>query len=316
MRTLALTACLLLVPGVASARSLVVVVGDAPDPVELRAIVIEAIAERGVRLVRTPDGEICDADPVPCAAALASRTGADATLRIDVVEGARVRVRLVPPEGEATEAEAPIEADDLEAAAVAAVTRALEEAPAAAVGFLLVRSEPSGARVEIDGLSFGTTPLRITLSPGEHEVRLTHPSAGVHEQRVEVFADEETALRPHIGREAQDGETAAPAAATAPGPTRSEPSPFNWLIGGALAIGGVVALISPLSTIARDGQCQESIEDVGCVEMVRVGPQTGVLLGVGLAALVAAIVVDAVAPIRVEVSASSEEARVLVGGAF
>lgn len=315
MRTLALTACLLLLPSAASARSVVVVVGDAPDAVEIRAMVIEAIAERGVRLVRTPDGEVCDAEPVPCAAALATRTGADATLRVDLLdEPPRVHVRLVPAEGEPVERNAVIEGDDVEGAVVAAVGRVLDEAPPASVGFLLVRSEPAGARVEVDGVEHGTTPLRLTLLPGEHAVRLVHPTAGVHEETVEIRADEEAALRPRIGHATDPSDPGADEAG--PGPTRSEPSPFNWLIGGAFAIGGVVALISPLSTIARDGECHEAIEDVGCVEVVRVGPQTGVLLGVGIAALLAAVVIDVVAPIRVEITASTTEGRIAVGGAF
>lgn len=314
MRTLALATCLLLAPSIARARSVVVVIGDAPDPAELRAAVIEAIAERGVRLVRTPDGEICDADPVPCAAALAARTGADAALRVDRLDGEppRVRLRLVGPEGDASEAEEPIAEGDLSGATARALARVLEAAPSQH-GFLVVRSIPAGARVEVDGEPRGTTPVRLTLSPGEHSLRLVHPEAGAHEEPVEVVADAEVSVSPRIGADVPPPEAAV---AAAPLARRSEPSPFNWLIGGALAIGGVVALISPLSTIAREGQCEEAIEDVGCVEMVRVGPQTGVLLGVGLALLVSAVVFDAVAPIRVDVTASAEEVRVGVRGTF
>ena len=309
-----IVACLGLAPTTAHARSVVVVVGDAPAPGELRAIVIETIAERGVRLVRTPDGEICDADATPCAAELAARTGADAALRVDVAPGEppTVRVRLVPAEGDAVDVSESITDDDVEEATRRAVVRALEVAPPA-VGFLMIRTDPSGARVEVDGEAHGTTPVRVSLAPGEHDVRLVH-AAGTHERTVTVVAEEELAVEADLDAPASADDE--PVVAPGPRQTRSEPSPFNWIIGGALAIGGVVTLISPLSTLAREGQCEESIENVGCVEMVRFGAQSGVLLGIGLAALIAAVVVDVVAPIRVDVAVGTSSARLDVRGRF
>ncbi len=314
-QALLIIACLSVAPAVANARSVVVVVGDAPDAAALRAIVVEAIAERGVRLVRTPDGEICDAGPVPCAAALAARTGADATLRVDVITGepVRVRVRLVPAEGDAVEVEEAVADAGLASGVAAAVGRALDVAPPT-VGFLLVRTVPTGATVVIDGETIGSTPLRVTLTPGEHEVRLSH-AAGGHRSTVTVVAERETSLEPALGvtTEELDGSNAL-----TPGPRaiRTEPSSFNWIIGGALALGGVVTLISPLSTLAREGQCEEAIQDVGCVERVRFGLQSGFLLGIGLAALVAAVAMDTIAPIRVDVEVDSTGALIGVRGRF
>ena len=88
------------------------------------------------------------------------------------------------------------------------------------------------------------------------------------------------------------------------------------MLGGALAVAGVLALISPLQTLAQDGQCTEEIENVGCLERVSIGPQTAVLLGVGIAALIAAVIVDAVAPIRVEVAVDAQGAAAFVEGRF
>lgn len=117
----------------------------------------------------------------------------------------------------------------------------------------------------------------------------------------------------HVNLEADDdGEEAAAASR----PTRTEPSPLNWIIGGALAIAGVVTLVSPLQTLATEGECVELIENVGCVERVQFGAQSGVLLGLGLAAVTAAVVVDAVAPIRVQVEAGATGAFVGVEGRF
>jgi len=312
VRALAIVLCSLALPSVASARSVVVLVSErAPDGADLRATAIEAIAERGVRLVSTPDGEICDADPVPCAAELAARAGADATLRIDVVEGEPpvALVRLVPAEGDATEARQDVVDGDVAGAVRVAVGRVLEIAPPAVTGFLLVRTVPADARVEVDGETVGRSPLRVTLAPGPHDVRVRHAEGGA-DDTVEIVAGRELAWEPTLGEVADDDDAPAPA------PTRSAPSPFNYLIGGALALGGVITLISPLSTLAREGQCEEEIEDVGCVEMVRFGVQSGVLLGIGLAALVAAVVFDATAPIRVDVAVDAESAGVRVWGRF
>jgi len=47
--------------------------------------------------------------------------------------------------------------------------------PPALDAVLNVESEPAGARIFIDGKSEGSTPLRIPLSLGEHEVRVSMP---------------------------------------------------------------------------------------------------------------------------------------------
>jgi hypothetical protein len=56
------------------------------------------------------------------------------------------------------------------------------ELPAATVatGQVQIRSEPSGARVSIDGISHGTTPLTVAeLAPGEHTVKIESDVATV-----------------------------------------------------------------------------------------------------------------------------------------
>jgi len=315
VRALAVLLLLLAAPSVASARSVVVLVSEqAPDGADLRATAIEALAERGVRLVRTPDGEICDADPVPCAAELAARAGADATLRVDVVEGEppQVLVRLVPAEGDPVEERSDVTDGDVAGAVYVTVGRALDIAPPSSAGFLLVRTDPPDARVEVDGEEVGRSPLRVTLAPGPHDVRVRHPE-GSAEGTVEIVAGRELAYEPELGEASEPGEGSRP---ERPAQTRSEPSPFNYLIGGGLALAGVITLISPLSTLAREGQCEEEIEEVGCVEMVRFGAQSGVLLGIGLAALIAAVIFDVAAPIRVDVAVDPQSAMVGVRGRF
>lgn len=310
----ALTAALLLAPAIASAQSAVVLVPEANAETDVRerarSAAIETLAERGIRLVRAPDGERCEERS--CAASIAARTGADFVLLVLIEArddgGSRVRAVVVPAEGDPREGVA----DVGEAGAAAASSAALEGALAGMrdrrLGFLMVRTDPPGARVEIDGEPAGESPLRRMLAPGEHRVRIIPADGEPREQRVEVRPVAETALEVDLG-ERDEGPVG-------PGERRTEPSPLNWLIGGGLAIGGVVALVSPLQTLATEGECVELIENVGCVERVQFGAVSGVLLGVGVAALIAAVVVDVVAPIRVDVQVGPEAGMLLLEGRF
>ncbi len=311
----------LLIPGAAAAQSAVVLVPEvdaAADSLErARAGAIEALAERGVRLVRAPDGEPCE--EAECAARMVEQTGTDyvalVTLEVREDGGERVRVQIVRATGEPGTAVADVGEAGVADAAAAALGTALDAHARSGSGFLLVRTDPPGARVEIDGESAGQSPLRRMVSAGEHRVRVVPSSGEPRERRVSVRALEETRVvfdrRGRDGDEDEEGEEAA-----APRTTRTEPSPLNWIIGGGLAIGGVVALISPLQTLATEGECVALIENVGCAERVSFGAQSAVLLGIGLAALTAAVIVDAVAPIRVQVEAAPTGAALRVQGRF
>jgi hypothetical protein len=300
-------ASLLLAPALARAESAVVLVPEAAvDAAALeraRSAAIETLAERGVRLVRAPDGEPCES--ARCAAAIAAQTGADFVVLVLVEAredgGSRVRASVVRASGAPRDASADVGDAGFGAATSAALEAALAGERDRRLGFLMVRTDPPGARVEIDGEPAGESPLRRMVAPGEHRVRVWPARGEASERTVTVRPVEETALE--LDLEADD-EEAGPSDA----PARTEPSPLNWLIGGGLAIGGVVALVSPLQTLATEGQCVDLIEDVGCVERVQFGAVSGVLLGVGLAALIAAVVVDVVAPIRVEVGVSVDAA--------
>lgn len=304
----------------ASAQAVIVLVPDAAgiDASTLeraRAGAIEVIAERGIRLVRTPDGPECE--EASCAAALATRAGADGTALV-ALEATQVRVIFVPAMGDAHEATRAIGDAGVSAATAGALEEVLDALPSVQLGFVRVRTDPPGVAVELDGRPVGRSPLRQTATLGEHSVRLLPEGRAAITREVVVRPGAEAAVDVEIAHaEGGDdgGESPAPR-----GPTRTEPSAWNWLIGGGLALGGIIALISPLQTLAQEGECLEQIEDVGCVERVRFGAQSGVLLGVGLAALVAAVVVDAVAPIReqvtVDVEVDDTHGAIRVGGRF
>lgn len=302
-------------PALAVAQSAVVIVPEVavePDLLErARAGAIEALAERGVRLVRAPDGEPCDDEE--CAADVAARAGADyvALVLVEAREdgGRRVRARLVRASGEPRDATADVGDAGIADAAAAAVAAALDAGAAGGSGFLMVRTRPVGAAIEIDGERAGESPLRRMVSAGEHTVRVVPERGAPRVRRVTVRALEETALSIDLAADDEPERASA-------GPVRTEPSPFNWILGGALAIGGVLALVSPLQTLATEGECVQLIEDVGCFERVQFGPRSAVLLGVGLAALTAAVIVDAVAPIRVAVRADATSATMRLEARF
>lgn len=307
-------AALLCAPCLARAQSVIIMVTQADVPeggAVLRAAAIEAVAERGVRLVRTPDGEPCEA--AECAAELAGRAGADHVLLIGARSATEVELLAVPAQGEPVSIRQEVADGDFPSAVGAAVDRFLGDHRRTALGFLMVDTTPPGQPVRIDGEAAGASPLRRSVLPGEHRVRVGE-GPDSRERTVQVTVGEETAVRVDLTRPI-DASIAEPDPPPA-GPRRTEPSPFNWVLGGALAVAGVLALISPLQTLAQDGQCTEEIENVGCLERVHIGPQTAVLLGIGIAALIAAVVVDAVAPIRVEVAVDAQGAAAFVEGRF
>lgn len=316
-RSLLAAFALWLVPAAASAESAIVLVPEAGvsdrDLERARSAVIESLAERGIRLVRAPDGAECDAED--CAAELARTSGADfvALVLAEAADdgGARVRIVLARASGQAGEAVAPVRDAGFGAAAAAALDQALAIAPDPRLGFLLIRTRPPGAAVAIDGEAAGTTPLRRSVASGEHRVRITPEDGRAREHTVTVRPFEESVLAVDLA--ADEGEDGSTPAGTA---RRSEPSPMNWLVAGGLAIGGVLALVSPLQTLATEGQCVDRIENVGCVERVHFGPVSGVLIGVGVAALIGAVVVDVAAPIRVDVTVAAERATLGIEGRF
>lgn len=311
-----LAAFLLLFPALAHAESAIVLVPDAPvgsDALErVRSAAIEVLAERGVRLLRAPDGEVCDA--ARCAAALGEQAGASLVVLVLVEatdDGAAVRARVVRPgDSQRHEARARVGDSGFGPASAAALARALESAGDRRLGFLMVRTTPSGAAVEIDGEPAGTSPLRRMVTPGEHRVRVVRADGQAREQTAVVRPVTESAVEIDFAEEQDLEDTSSEAA------TESQPSPLNFLIGGGLAIAGVAALISPLQTLATEGECVDEIENVGCVERVQFGAVSGVLLGVGLAALIGAVIVDVVAPIRVDVVVGAERGMLQIRGQF
>jgi len=73
-------------------------------------------------------------------------------------------------------------------------------------GTLQVDTAPAGARVYIDGAYYGTTPFRLDLEPGVHELRLEHPSYPAIAQRIGIAAGRTTVFTANLSqpRESSD----------------------------------------------------------------------------------------------------------------
>lgn len=68
--------------------------------------------------------------------------------------------------------------------------RKLEETAGEDAGTVLLRSEPTGARVWIEDKLVGTTPLLLVLSPGGYQVELRGKRMGVLKEEIEILPKE------------------------------------------------------------------------------------------------------------------------------
>jgi hypothetical protein len=208
--------------------------------------------------------------------------------------------------------DAPVE-DDIAAATLSALTTARQRWQAAQMGFLDVRSTPPGADVEVDGRLVGRTPIRHLAMAGQRAVRIHLEGYAPVEERVQVEPTREHPVEVTL-TEAVAIETPTPTPTT-----YTEPHFANWLIGGALIAGGIVALISPLHTAAVDGECVDAgglPTDDWCRSVASFGAQSGVLLGVGAAAIVGGVVFMIAQPIQMTTVITPDSARLQLSGTF
>jgi len=77
--------------------------------------------------------------------------------------------------------------------------------PPPTTGALEINSSPSGAKVYIDGVYRGRTPLNISLNPGTHDVELRLPGYQTYRVRVQVRAGQTSRVSPRLARVATTG---------------------------------------------------------------------------------------------------------------
>ena len=113
-------------------------------------------------------------------------------------------------------------------AATAAGSRPTETPIGTAIGRVLVRSTPAGARVFVDGRDYGQTPAAVRdLAVGAHQVRITRDGYVAEERRVAI-----TAARPAQSITVPLSRTRTASAAETSAPLPSTPATVGRFVGG------------------------------------------------------------------------------------
>jgi hypothetical protein len=215
-----------------------------------------------------------------------------------------VTVELAGEHGSAARGTAKAARGDAASATRAAYRSALLALELGDSGLLRVRTTPEGAVVAFDGEPGGHAPLERRLAPGAHRIDLSLDGFAPQQREVQIARGRAIELDVQLGR-AADGESAL----------RRERSPINYIVGGTLLVGAAPLLAISLVALARNGDCVEQ-RGGACVERVRFGARSAILLGAGAAALAAGTYLVLAAPIEVEVRADARGAGLSLNTRF
>lgn len=298
-----------------------------PAPAQATSAALDAVTreltQAGVTVIPPQDAQrrmigepFAECNALECGGAVVRSLGVDYAVLVTVwaPRGAPTSV-VVTLIGDADSAagDAPVEGGNVSAAAVSALTTARQRWQAARMGFLNVTTAPEGASVEVDGRLIGRTPLRHLVAAGRRSVRITLEGYETVEQTVDVAPTQEHPLEIPLREVASEAD---------PQPiepvTRTEPHFANWLIGGALVAGGAAALVSPILTLATEGQCGDrgGLPEGWCRSFVSFGPASGVLMGVGIAAVLGGAIFMIAQPITVTTVIGPDSAALELRGTF
>jgi hypothetical protein len=172
-------------------------------------------------------------------------------------------------------------------------------------GQIMIDTAPQGAFVEIDGTSVGRSPIRSLVPAGVHTVRVTLEGYRTEIHEVTIDRHEERPLSYALVAESEEEPVVD--VVVAPPEERFEDRPHwaNLVLGGGLAALGLGLVVSPIWTLATEGQVMD--HGAAGTETVVFGAASGTLLALGAASLIAGVVVLAVQPI-------TEHVRVTLGG--
>jgi hypothetical protein len=177
-----------------------------------------------------------------------------------------------------------------------------------------IYSVPIGAEVRLDGELLGTAPVKASARPGPHEVILTYPDYVTTSRHFDVPRGADGPLRVDVTLERTAASAARAADVPLPPPTRATPA-WDYALGGALALVGTALLISPIMTLARDGDCKDEANAEGC-ERIDFGWRSGLLMAGGVLALSGSVVLIATTPIRASLSTDGENVHAQLHGTF
>lgn len=218
-----------------------------------------------------------------------------------------------------------------------AIREALRAYRRGAGPWLSVTGAPKGAAIDVDGRVVGVLPTLVAVSVGSH--RVTVKAEGFEQQtRIVAFSgptsakDVEFRLEPKgvVGEPAIDGvseDVEHPASVASPSPepamwdasVPSRRSARTWLGLGASALAvGLVSTALAVRNAVRSGDCAETRPGALDCDRYEFGDGSWANLGVGLGMLGLGAAASAVGVrfLRVRSEASTEQARLIVEGAF
>jgi hypothetical protein len=313
--------------------------GEESLPIYYRALAVQAVARqlRSEGLDLIPRGRLrrplrraglFECDRTDCADEVATVVGVDFIVSVSVwaMEGTEsepgsVAVSLVGQDGTAYSGTAPVDAADVETAALAALAEARRKQSLGPGPWLVVEGRPEGAMVVVDGTPVGVLPYRGAIAAGRHQVRVRlrgfqsidrTVDVGVErsrEHRLEVSLPEERPGDAVAGASADRAEGprsegTAPTAANAlpaglavsdgdaPGRDEGGRSTFDTVGPVVLGVGGLAAIgVALYGALAPDDCTQTSPVDGSCLVRDNVPDPTGIAIwsAAGGAAVVGAL---------------------------
>ena len=185
--------------------------------------------------------------------------------------------------------------EDLAAAVRSAFAQAWDRWQADAQGQLVIETTPPNAFVEIDGTNVGHSPIRQLVSAGAHTVRATLEGYVPESREVVVDRQQERTVTIALSASEPDDVDDTPPPPPVEEAYREEPSVWNFVIGGAVLAAGAGLAISPIWTLATQGEVNTRAD--GTTDTVSFGPQSLALAIISGALIVGATVFMIVHPI-------------------
>jgi hypothetical protein len=288
--------------------------------------VVDTLKEQGIavravttRPTKNPAELTSDCVQVICAATMLTAQRIDLAVAIAVwqgEDGPQTNVTLVDAAGNKYPGYALVLGDDNASAARAALLEARSLHLLGPGPWIHVRGNPPGADVIIDDKHVGVLPYRGPLAPGDHRVEIRAPGFGAKQLPVAVPFESTNITQVQLDLPSQ---VPAPLpegtpATQSPQPIddyglgepaiADAPSPWNFVIGGVLAAGGLaLATIEPIQTFAREGDCAGS-----CSRRYAAGTDTALQISFGVLAAAAGVAVMIWQPLRIDAEASTQHA--------
>jgi hypothetical protein len=295
--------------------------------------VLATLREHGVKVrfqtykaARSASEITSECAQIGCAAALVSAATAELAVAVAVWQGeeaAQVNITLVDAAGARYPGHAAVAGDDTASAARSALLEARSLQLLGPGPWIAVHGEPAGASVWIDGKLMGALPLRAALSPGDHKLEVQATGYAAKVQPVTIPLEPTATARVQVALDAANPSLVDPAASErAPAldlstsPTSSDVDPieapgertasvWNFVLGGALAAGGIaLATIEPIQAAAKDGECAKD----PCTELYTFGTDSIVKVAAGAALAAVGVTVMIWQPIQVRAEVSSTHA--------